>query len=102
MFCDPIEGVTLRTALLDHPDGTNGYRLEYGGRVFALISDTSGFPGKRDRELVQLARGADLIVYDATYTEEEIATRSLGPFDLESRHPPRRRGRRKHLCLVPP
>lgn len=71
----PFEGATLHTAPLDHPDGASGYRLEYGGKVFALISDTSGFPGKRDRELVQLARGADLIVYDATYTEEEIATR---------------------------
>ena len=71
----PYPGVTLHTAPLDHPDGASGYRLEYGGKTFALISDTSGFPGARDRELVSLARGADLIVYDATYTEEEIATR---------------------------
>ena len=71
----PFEDVTLRTAALDHPDGACGYRLEHGGRVFALVSDTSGFPGKRDRELVSLARGADLVVYDATFTEEEIASR---------------------------
>lgn len=71
----PFEGVTLRTAPLDHPDGASGYRLEYGGKVFALLSDTSGFPGKRDAELVKLARGADLVVYDATFTEDEIATR---------------------------
>lgn len=72
----PHNGVTLHTAPLDHPDGACGYRLEYGGRVFALISDTEGFPGKRDRELVSLARGADLVVYDATFTEEEIASRA--------------------------
>jgi phosphoribosyl 1,2-cyclic phosphodiesterase len=71
----PFDGATLHTAPLDHPDGASGYRLEYGGKVFSLISDTSGFPGARDRELVSLARGADLIVYDATYTEEEIASR---------------------------
>jgi phosphoribosyl 1,2-cyclic phosphodiesterase len=71
----PYPGVTLHTAPLDHPDGASGYRLEYNGKVFALISDTSGFPGKRDRELVALARNADLIVYDATFTEEEIKTR---------------------------
>jgi phosphoribosyl 1,2-cyclic phosphodiesterase len=71
----PSAGVTLHTAPLDHPDGASGYRLEYGGRVFSLISDTSGFPGKRDRELVSLARNADLIVYDATFTDGEIATR---------------------------
>lgn len=71
----PYDGVALYTAPLDHPDGASGYRLEYGGRIFALISDTSGFPGKRDSELLSLAQGADLIVYDATFTESEIASR---------------------------
>lgn len=72
----PRPGVTLHTAPLDHPDGASGYRLEHEGRVFALISDTEGFPGKRDDDLIALARNADLIVYDATFTEEEIATRA--------------------------
>ncbi|MDO9413985.1 MAG: MBL fold metallo-hydrolase [Pseudolabrys sp.] len=71
----PFDGVTVHTAPLDHPDGCSGYRVEYGGKVFALLSDTSGFPGKRDKELVSLARDADLVVYDATFTEQEIATR---------------------------
>jgi len=71
----PNNDVVLRTALLDHPDGTNGYRLEYGGRAFALLCDAEGFPGKRDREMVMLARNADLAVYDATFTDEEIASR---------------------------
>jgi phosphoribosyl 1,2-cyclic phosphodiesterase len=72
----PFDDVTLRTAPLDHPDGACGYRLEFGGRVFSLISDTSGFPGARDAELVSLARDADLIVYDATFNDEELATRA--------------------------
>jgi len=72
----PYEGVTIHTAQLDHPDGASGYRVEYEGRIFALISDTEGFPGKRDKELVSLAKGADLVVYDGTFTEKEIATRA--------------------------
>jgi ribonuclease BN (tRNA processing enzyme) len=40
-----------------------------------LISDTDGFPGKYDTDLVALARDADLIVYDATFTEQKIASR---------------------------
>jgi phosphoribosyl 1,2-cyclic phosphodiesterase len=71
----PFDDAILQTAPLDHPDGASGYRLEYGTRAFALLSDTEGFPGKRDRELVTLARGADFIVYDATFTEQEIASR---------------------------
>lgn len=72
---NPCNGVTLRTAPLDHPDGASGYRLEHEGRVFSLISDTEGYPGKRDKELLSLAQGADLIVYDSTFTEDELATR---------------------------
>jgi phosphoribosyl 1,2-cyclic phosphodiesterase len=71
----PYDDLVLQTGALDHPDGASGYRLEYGGRIFALLSDTEGFPGKRDDELVALARNADLVVYDATFTEEEIKTR---------------------------
>lgn len=72
----PYEDVVLRTAPLDHPDGANGYRLEHGGRAFALLSDTAGSPGKNDNDLVSLAQQADLMVYDATFTEEEIVSRS--------------------------
>ena len=71
----PYDDITLRTGKLDHPDGACGYRLECGGRVFALLSDTEGFPGKQDAELVSLAKDADLVVYDAMFTEEEIKTR---------------------------
>ena len=71
----PHENVVLRTAPLDHPDGSNGYRLEYGERTFALVSDTEGFPGKCDKDLLSLADHADLAVYDATYTEDEIVSR---------------------------
>ncbi len=96
----PYDDVLLRTAPLDHPDGTNGYRLEYGGKAFALLSDTEGFPGKRDTEMVSLARRADLAVYDATFTEEELVTRG------DWGHSTWTRGVRmaneadvKHLCL---
>lgn len=72
----PYRGVTLSTAPLDHPDGASGYRLEYKQRVFTVLSDTEGFPGKRNSELVSLARASDLVVYDATFTEAEISSRS--------------------------
>ncbi|HET9716226.1 MAG TPA: MBL fold metallo-hydrolase [Pseudolabrys sp.] len=72
----PGSDIVLRTAPLDHPDGTNGYRLEFGGKTFALVSDTEGFPGKCDKHLVALAKGADLMIYDATFTDEEILSRN--------------------------
>lgn len=71
----PHPDIVIRTSRLDHPDGATGYRLEYNGHVFALISDTEGFPGRYDDELVALAKNADLIVYDGTFTEQEIVSR---------------------------
>ena len=58
------------------------------------------FPENATSELVALARGADLAVYDATFTEEEIVTRA------DWGHSTWARGIRmadeagvKHLCL---
>ena len=72
---DPIAlggGVTIRTAALDHPGGATGYRIEYGGRSVAYLTDNEGRREDRDKALVALAKGADLVIYDTTYTEDEI------------------------------
>jgi phosphoribosyl 1,2-cyclic phosphodiesterase len=68
----PREGVTIRTANLDHPDGCVGYRVEWGGRAVVLASDTEHRPGKLNETIVELIRGADLVIYDCTYTEAEM------------------------------
>jgi phosphoribosyl 1,2-cyclic phosphodiesterase len=70
----PREGVTLRTAPLDHPDGATGYRVEFGGRVLAYLTDIE-CRGGFDPRVVALARGADLMIYDSTFTEEQIASK---------------------------
>jgi phosphoribosyl 1,2-cyclic phosphodiesterase len=79
-FCDfeagetlqPRPGVIVRTAPLDHPDGATGYRIEYGGSVLAYITDTEMRSDVLDPELVALTQGADLMVFDCTYTDDEI------------------------------
>jgi phosphoribosyl 1,2-cyclic phosphodiesterase len=69
----PRPGVTLRTAPLDHPDGATGYRLEFAGKAVAYLTDTATRPGGCEDAIVALARDADLMIFDCTYTEEEIA-----------------------------
>lgn len=68
----PREGVVLRTASLNHPGGCVGYRVEWRGRSVALVSDTEHEPGRLDAAVLGLIRDADLVVYDATYTDEEM------------------------------
>jgi phosphoribosyl 1,2-cyclic phosphodiesterase len=67
-------GIVLRTAPLDHPDGATGYRLEYGGRSIAYVSDTESRSEVYDRNIVSLARDVDLMIFDCTYDEREIAS----------------------------
>lgn len=68
---DAGDGVVLGTAPLNHPNGACGYRIEFGGRVLCYITDTEHYPDRRDRIVVDLVRDADVMIYDATYTDEE-------------------------------
>jgi phosphoribosyl 1,2-cyclic phosphodiesterase len=71
---EPRAGVVLRTAPLDHPDGATGYRLEYAGRALAYLTDTESRSEAHDDNIVSLARDADLVIFDCTYGEREIAS----------------------------
>lgn len=64
-------GLTVATAPLNHPGGAVGYRVEHAGKVVAYVSDTEHPPDRIDENALTLARGADLVIYDATYTDEE-------------------------------
>lgn len=67
----PHPGLTLRTGPLNHPNQATGYRLEYAGHAVAYITDTEHVAGALDDNVLALAHGADLMIYDCTYTEEE-------------------------------
>ncbi|HWL31228.1 MAG TPA: MBL fold metallo-hydrolase [Xanthobacteraceae bacterium] len=67
----PRPGVTLRTAPLNHPGGAAGYRIEYGGRAVAYLTDFES-NGAIDPRLLDLARGAAMVIVDATYTDDEL------------------------------
>jgi phosphoribosyl 1,2-cyclic phosphodiesterase len=67
----PGDGIVIRTARLNHPNDATGYRIEYGGRSICYVTDTEHEDGKRDGTIVDLIRGADLVIYDATYTDDE-------------------------------
>lgn len=68
-------GAVVRTGMLNHPNGATGYRIEYGGRVVSYITDTEHLPGKPDQTVLNLIAGADLAIYDSTYTDEEYPGR---------------------------
>lgn len=68
----PGPGIELRTCPLRHPNGACGYRIDYGGRSVCIITDTEHVPGTLDETIVDFVRDADVMIYDAMFTDEEF------------------------------
>ena len=74
----PASGIAVRTAALNHPDGATGYRIEYRGKSLCYVTDTEHVPGTPDRNVLGLIQGADIVIYDCMYTDEEYAKAYVG------------------------
>jgi phosphoribosyl 1,2-cyclic phosphodiesterase len=68
----PHPDLVIKTAMLNHPGGAIGYRVEWGGRSVAILTDLEHTPGVLDPEVLALIKGCDLFLYDSTYFEEEM------------------------------
>ena len=74
----PLNGRRHRGAVdiswteLWHPSGSTGYRIEHDGCTFVFTGDVEAQQGCHD-QLVELARGADVLVMDAQYFPDEYA-----------------------------
>lgn len=66
------DGITVKTAHNNHPNGSLSYRLEHGGRACCYVTDTEHYSCV-DPNLKNLVRGADLVIYDTNFTDEEYA-----------------------------
>ncbi|MBI5472099.1 MAG: MBL fold metallo-hydrolase [Ignavibacteriae bacterium] len=92
-----IAGAKLTSIYVNHPAFALGYRLEANGRSVVYISDNEPFDGEVARSvknvekvivdkytetkgdpnqrIFDFARGADILIHDATYTPEEYVNR---------------------------
>ncbi len=66
-------GVRITNASGRHPQGVFAFRAEHERKAFVYATDTEHRAGHLDDKLVELARNADVFVYDAQYTPEEYA-----------------------------
>jgi phosphoribosyl 1,2-cyclic phosphodiesterase len=73
-----VEGTQITTAWLNHPQGCLGYRLDTP--VGSIVYATDNEPGdaKCDSNLRLLAQGADVLIYDAQYSPEQLASTRKG------------------------
>lgn len=68
-----LHGATIRSALLNHPQGCVGYRIEADNGIFVLATDNEPGSPVHDKALRELAEGADVLVCDAQYSPEQLA-----------------------------
>ena len=68
----PAPGIQLRTAPLNHPNRATAYRIEYAGKSICYVTDTEHKPDQPDASILALIEGADLVIYDSTYTDQEF------------------------------
>lgn len=63
--------ISVSTAPLNHPGGAVGYRVSWQGRVAAYVTDTEQPQEGYDENVLELARDADVLIHDCTYTDAE-------------------------------
>ncbi len=66
-----VGDVLVENASLNHPGEAVGYRVSWQGCSVAYVTDTEHFADRLDENVIHLAENADVLIYDATYTDEE-------------------------------
>lgn len=64
--------IHVKSQTLNHPGGATGYRINYQGKSISYITDTEHVADLTDPHVLELMQQADLVIYDATYTEAEF------------------------------
>ena len=67
--------VLVTSARGNHPQGVFAFRVEHAGRAAVYATDTEHYEGRVDQKLVDLARGARVLIYDSQYTPEEYSAK---------------------------
>ena len=73
-----IGDVSVRSIVLDHPDPVIGYRLDGPNRSIVIATDHEAGDFAADERLIELARGADVLIHDAQYTPTDYAASRRG------------------------
>ena len=72
-------GEALVTAIeVNHPGGNLSYRVDYRGKAVVFATDHE-HGTDRDQQLEKFARGADVVIYDAMYSEDEYRGHAGAP-----------------------
>jgi ribonuclease BN (tRNA processing enzyme) len=87
-----VGDATVSYYYLNHPGLTVGFRIEYEGKTLVYVTDNEPYQSSNielvrdeedesllariDREVVSFSRGADLLIADTTFSDEEYGSLS--------------------------
>jgi phosphoribosyl 1,2-cyclic phosphodiesterase len=67
--------LNVGTIALRHPGNAVGYRINWNGSSLCYVTDTEHPADGPDASLLRFVDGADIMIYDATYTDAEYRSR---------------------------
>jgi len=73
-----INGTRITARWLNHPQGCLGFRFETSAGTVVYATDNEPGVPKLDQSLRELAAGADILINDAQYSPEQLATSRKG------------------------
>ena len=73
-----LDDFTVHARRINHPQGCLSFRIENNGK--AVVYATDNEPGAPDYDcgIRELARGADVLVYDAQYSQDQLGSEKKG------------------------
>jgi len=73
-----IGSVVVTPIPISHPNGGSGYKFDEDGKTFVFLTDNElGYlhpGGRKFKDYVKFAAGADLLIHDSEFTPEEYKT----------------------------
>lgn len=65
------DGITVKTFAVNHPNGCLAYRVEYKQSSVVYCTDTEPIDGAWEDKFMQFLSGADILIYDSHFTNQE-------------------------------
>jgi phosphoribosyl 1,2-cyclic phosphodiesterase len=73
-----IDDFTVNSRRINHPQGCLSFRIENNSKAVVYATDNEPGDARSDRTIRELARGADLLIYDSQYTWEQLGKEKKG------------------------
>lgn len=73
-----VDGAIITSGPLNHPQDCVGYRIEADRSIFVFATDTEPGSAVHDRSVRDLAQDADILIYDAQYTPQQLQGKKKG------------------------